>query len=85
MFLILGKREVLTTFDKQKYFQAKQRLIQAGIPHYSKMTNNRLGNFGNVLAMSSGDVKYEAQYRIFVSKAQAEEAIHCIQKSEDDY
>lgn len=79
--LLLGKKEVLSTFDPMKFAKAQTVLGKNRITFKVKSTytgsgNRRTGNF-----ISYGErVDSETQYQIFVSKSQFELATHVLAK-----
>lgn len=79
--LLLGKEEVLSTFDPMQFAKAQTLLGKNRITFKVKSTytgsrNRRTGNF-----ISYGErVDSETQYQIFVSKSQFELATHVLAK-----
>lgn len=75
MITIFNRQEIFSTFDSAQYYDAKQKLLQAGIPYRTGLINlQRNGRSG----MTSLQMKYAVQYRIFVHQKDAERAAHCL-------
>lgn len=77
--LLIGKKEILTTFDRAVYTRTMQALADAKIPFSARSTgtgsNNRnisrLGDFGERTA-------YNTQYQIFVKKDVYDKAVYLL-------
>lgn len=77
--LLLGRKEVVTTFDLRQYSHASVILENAGIKFWTRTTytgtrNRRTGGIG-----AFGErVDCETQYQIFVNKHDFEQTQHLL-------
>lgn len=79
MITIFNRKEIFTTFDLGAYQNVKQQLHQAGIRYRTGITNMNRNHHRN--GMTSLQMKYAVQYRIFVHKKDVSKAVHCIHTS----
>lgn len=76
MITIFNRQEIFTTFDLGAYQNVKQQLQQASIRYRTGLIN--LNRNHHRTGMTSRQMKYSVQYRIFVHKKDVDKAVHCI-------
>lgn len=82
MFFIFQK-EVLITYDMQKYLETRKKLQQNAIPFQTRSTYiGSRGYRGNGLGTLGENNKYQPEYKIFVKKQNYENALHIINQKE---